>query len=63
MKNLSIWISNFKCFRDEPQGLTRILPVNVIIGRNNSGKSALLDMVDGIITGKFTQSEHKYRID
>ncbi|MCL5736914.1 MAG: ATP-binding protein [Actinobacteria bacterium] len=43
-------ISNYKCFGDDPQGFSRILALNLIIGRNNSGKSALLDLVQFAIT-------------
>jgi len=38
-------IRNYKCFGDEPQGFEEIKTFNVIIGRNNSGKSSLLDLV------------------
>ncbi len=37
--------ANFKCFGSEPQGFDEIKPINVIIGRNNSGKSALLVLI------------------
>jgi len=37
--------TNFKCFAD-PQGFEQIKPINVIIGRNNSGKSSLLDLIN-----------------
>ena len=46
MKNISIKISNYKCFGDEPQGFDEIRPINLIVGRNSSGKSSLLDMVE-----------------
>ncbi|UWU27747.1 AAA family ATPase [Rhizobium sp. WSM1274] len=39
----SLKISNFKCFGAEATGFERISPINLIIGRNNSGKSALVD--------------------
>lgn len=38
-------VANYKSFGEEHQGFDQILPVNVIIGRNNTGKSALLDLV------------------
>ena len=40
---LSIRVSNLKCFGDTPQGFDCIKSVNVVIGRNNTGKTALLD--------------------
>jgi len=38
-------VQNYKCFGEEFQGFEEIRPVNVIVGRNNSGKSTLLDLV------------------
>ena len=45
---ISLKISNYKCFGGEAIGYDRILPVNLIIGRNNTGKSTLLDLIDYI---------------
>jgi AAA15 family ATPase/GTPase len=42
---ISIKAKNYKCFGDDQQGFEIIKPINLIIGRNNSGKSALLDLV------------------
>lgn len=42
-------IRNYKCFDDEPSGFDRIMPVNIIIGKNNSGKSSLIDLIEQII--------------
>lgn len=39
------------CFVSEWAGFDRIKPVNLIIGRNNSGKSQLLDLVAMMCTG------------
>jgi hypothetical protein len=44
--NFSIKARNFKCFGEEPVGFNAIKPINLVIGRNNSGKSALLDIIE-----------------
>src|SRR5436190_1645552 len=46
LEDISITCRQFKCFSDAPYGFDKIKPVNVIIGRNNSGKSTLLDLID-----------------
>ena len=48
LKDHSIKIKNYKCFGDEEQGFKHILPVNIIIGRNNSGKSTLLELIQQV---------------
>ena len=45
MIDISIKAKNYKCFDDET-GFEIIRRVNLIIGKNNVGKSALLDLVD-----------------
>src|SRR3989304_10594776 len=50
MREISIKIRNYKCFGTEPQGFDTILPINIIIGRNNTGKSSLLDLIQYVIT-------------
>ncbi len=47
MHAISIKIVNYKCFV-EAAGFDRIQRVNLIIGRNNVGKSALLDLVEAV---------------
>ena len=42
----SILFRGHRCFKDTFAGFERILPVNVLIGRNNSGKSQMLDFVE-----------------
>lgn len=37
-------IRNYKCFGAEPQGFDDIAQFNIIVGRNNAGKSSLLDL-------------------
>ncbi|WP_437286297.1 ATP-dependent nuclease [Sorangium sp. So ce406] len=46
IRNSSVKISNYKCFGNEPQGFEQISPINIIIGRNNAGKSSLLDLIE-----------------
>lgn len=41
----SVKISNYKSFSKLPQGFEDLRPVNVIVGKNNVGKSALLDLI------------------
>lgn len=52
MDNLSIKIKNYKCFKDEA-GFDSICRVNIIIGRNNIGKSALLDIIEAVVTKNY----------
>ena len=51
-KTTSVKIKNYKCFRKEFAGFEQICPINIIIGRNNSGKSSLLDLINLIIQRK-----------
>lgn len=56
MKNLintSIKASNFKCFSTEAQGFEHIKPINIIVGKNNSGKSSLLETIQRLVTVNF----------
>jgi hypothetical protein len=45
LRDVSIKISNYKCIGPAEQGYDTILPINLIIGRNNAGKSTLLDLI------------------
>lgn len=45
MKTDSIKFKGHRCFKNDWVGFDEIKPINVIIGRNNSGKSHLLDLV------------------
>lgn len=45
MKDGGVKFKNYRCFKDEWAGFDEIKPVNVIIGKNNSGKSCLLDLL------------------
>ena len=43
---ISISIQNYKCFGSEGGSFDSMSPINLVIGRNNSGKSSLLDLIE-----------------
>jgi putative ATP-dependent endonuclease of OLD family len=45
IKHTKLRIRNYKSFGNEEQGFDGIEPINILVGRNNSGKSALLDLI------------------
>lgn len=51
LNDFSIKVRHLKCFGDQEQGFEEIKPINLIIGRNNSGKSTLLDLIEFVVTG------------
>lgn len=50
LDDISVKIRNYKCFAGEAQGFESIKPINLIIGKNNSGKSSLLELIENAIT-------------
>jgi predicted ATP-dependent endonuclease of OLD family len=44
-----IIVKNYKCFDSNGGGFEKIFPINIIIGKNNSGKSSLIDLVKFVI--------------
>lgn len=47
-----IVVQNYKCFDSIGGGFEKIYPINIIIGKNNSGKSSLIDLIKFVIEGK-----------
>ena len=47
----SIYFKGHTCFRKKWSGFDAIKPINVIIGRNNAGKSHLLELVEALCSG------------
>lgn len=45
MATFSVKIKNYKCFKDET-GFDDVKRVNLIVGKNNAGKSSLLDLIE-----------------
>ena len=58
----SIHFKGHLCFQKEWAGFDTIKPINVIIGRNNSGKSHLLDLVEALCSKDNIDSQNwQYR--
>ena len=49
------------CFRDYWSGFTDLKPINVIVGRNNSGKSQLLDFVETLCATTLYHPNYMYQ--
>ena len=60
MKIDSIHFKGYSCFKEDWAGFDTIKPINVIIGRNNSGKSHLLDFVESLCSDKPFRREWQY---
>ena len=48
----SVYFKGHLCFQTDWAGFDAVKPINVIIGRNNSGKSHLLDLVEALSQAK-----------
>ena len=46
---IRIIVKNYKCFDSSGGGFDSIFPINIIIGKNNSGKSSLIDLIQFVI--------------
>ena len=57
MRASSVFFKGHLCFQKEWAGFDTTKPINVIIGRNNSGKSHLLDLVEAFCRGKPGESD------
>lgn len=49
---MSIKVRNFKCFGEKAEGFEKVCPINIIIGKNNAGKSSLIDLIAFAIAPK-----------
>lgn len=60
MYELAIRAKNYKCFKDET-GFDTFRRVNLIIGRNNAGKSSLLDLIEIVVTKNYEFDRSTWR--
>ena len=56
----SIYFKGHLCFKDKWAGFDTIKPINVIIGRNNSGKSHLVDLIEALCSEKLAERGWQY---
>src|SRR6266550_1207725 len=57
----SIKFKGHRCFKNDWAGFDTVKPINVIIGRNNTGKSHLLDLTAALCEGKLKERGWRYR--
>ncbi|WP_032925134.1 AAA family ATPase, partial [Mesorhizobium sp. LNHC229A00] len=62
LSGISISIKNFKSFGEDAFPLLGFRPINILIGRNNSGKSSLIDLVDLFASGGKTYEQTKHNV-
>ena len=60
---VKIKINNYKCIGEEFQGFEDIRFINVILGKNNSGKSALLEVIKKVVTSQFSFPRQTWHAD
>ena len=60
MKADNVFFKGHLCFQKDWVGFDSIEPINVIIGRNNSGKSHLLDLIESLSLN--TLSDHGWQL-
>lgn len=60
LSRFSVKISNYKCFGEVEQGFEQLCPINIIIGRNNSGKSTLLEIIQRTTIGNVAFPEAQW---
>jgi putative ATP-dependent endonuclease of the OLD family len=60
-ENLSIKVRNFLCFGNEYSGFDNFKLINVLIGRNNCGKSTLIEVIKSLCSNGQTILQLKHR--
>ncbi len=61
-QGVRVYFKNYKCFDEKLAGFDDIKNLNIIIGRNNSGKSSLLDIFKHLIQEDFSFPEASYHL-
>ena len=61
LNDVAIGIKSFKCFGTDCATIPKLLPMNLIIGRNNSGKSAILDVLQYLCQPQEVPPRQRYK--
>ncbi|MHA6195666.1 AAA family ATPase [Pseudomonas wadenswilerensis] len=52
-----VWVRNYKSFGSKGGGFQKIKPINIIIGKNNIGKSSLIDAIEHMFSGSTSNTD------
>ena len=58
LRELRFEIARFKSFGKNGSGQLSFLPINIVIGRNNVGKSSLIDAIEYALNGKLDRASY-----
>lgn len=58
IEDIAISVAHYKCFEEKTLLLNEIRRANLIVGKNNSGKSAILDVLEKLFSGDDTMTTY-----
>jgi putative ATP-dependent endonuclease of OLD family len=59
----SLYFRGFRCFSDDWTVVPELKPVNIVIGRNNTGKSQYLEFMSTLCTGSGLSNDVEYKCE
>jgi putative ATP-dependent endonuclease of the OLD family len=57
----TVKFKGYRCFKNEWVGFDEIKPINILIGRNNTGKTHLLDLVEALCLSPIYEAPRKLK--